>query len=94
MRDSLVLERLLTTTEVAAILHISPRTVRLWAESMQLPALRIGSRWRFRSSTIKGFTDQGNSLDPRDQSGISAEKISPYFSLGSADLRQLRKIRH
>lgn len=46
---------LLTTAEVAKLLRVSPRTVRLWAEVSELPALRIGGQWPFRSAVIKGL---------------------------------------
>lgn len=39
---------LLTTREVALILKVSPRTVCLWAECFEIPALRVGRQWRFR----------------------------------------------
>jgi len=46
---------LLTTAEVAGLLRISPRTVRLWAECSELPALRVGKQWRFRAAEIEKF---------------------------------------
>jgi excisionase family DNA binding protein len=44
---------LLTTAQVAAWLAVSPRAVRLWAESGDLPGLKIGRQWRFRSEAIE-----------------------------------------
>jgi excisionase family DNA binding protein len=35
---------------VAARLGVTPRTVRLWAESSQLPALKIGRQWRIEAA--------------------------------------------
>lgn len=37
----------LSTIDVAEHLHISPRTVRLWAECGEIPAVKIGRLWRF-----------------------------------------------
>jgi excisionase family DNA binding protein len=45
-------DHLLTTSEVASLLRVSSRTVRLWAESLQLPGIKVGKRWRFRKTDI------------------------------------------
>jgi excisionase family DNA binding protein len=41
--------RMLTTREVALVLNVTPRTVCLWAECNEIPAIRVGRQWRFRS---------------------------------------------
>jgi excisionase family DNA binding protein len=45
-------EHFLKTSEVATALRISSRTVRLWAECLVLPAVKIGKQWRFRPTDI------------------------------------------
>jgi len=45
-------ERLLRTKEVAQWLGISSRTVRLWAECSELPAVKIGRQWRFQREAV------------------------------------------
>lgn len=48
-------KRLLNTKEVAEWLGISVRTVCLWAECDELPAIRIGKQWRFRHEQITAW---------------------------------------
>ena len=56
-RDS----RMLTTTEVAHLLHVHPNTVRQWADKGLLHAYRLGTRRdrRFKREHVDGFI-QGN----------------------------------
>lgn len=46
---------LLTTTEVAHKLGLDPRTVLKAAVHGELPAIRIGNRWRFPKFLIDGI---------------------------------------
>lgn len=61
-------DELLTPKEVAAILRISPRTVRLWTRTGRLPALRLHDG---RNAPIR--------IDPRD-----VERLVGLTSEGSA----------
>ena len=45
-------EPLLTTAAVAKWLGIAPRTVCLWAECKEIPAIKIGRQWRFRETEL------------------------------------------
>jgi excisionase family DNA binding protein len=45
-------EPLLTTEAVAKWLGISTRTVCLWAECREIPAIKIGRQWRFRQGEL------------------------------------------
>jgi excisionase family DNA binding protein len=45
-------ESLLTTAAVAKWLGIAPRTVCLWAECKEIPAIKIGRQWRFREGEL------------------------------------------
>jgi excisionase family DNA binding protein len=45
-------EPLLTTAAVARWLGISTRTLCLWAECKEIPALKLGRQWRFRESEL------------------------------------------
>jgi excisionase family DNA binding protein len=46
-------ERWLTANDVAARLHIRPRTVALWAQQGRLPAYRLGNYLRFRWDEVE-----------------------------------------
>jgi excisionase family DNA binding protein len=53
MHESLrIHESLLTTAAVAKWLGIAPRTVCLWAECKEIPAIKIGRQWRFREGEL------------------------------------------
>jgi excisionase family DNA binding protein len=45
-------EPLMTTAAVAKWLGISTRTLCLWAECKEIPAIKIGRQWRFRESEL------------------------------------------
>jgi excisionase family DNA binding protein len=50
-------DRLLHAHHVAAMLNVSRRTIRLWAEIGELPAFKIGrgKLWRFRERDIADY---------------------------------------
>jgi excisionase family DNA binding protein len=45
-------EPLMTTAAVSKWLGISTRTLCLWAECKEIPAIKIGRQWRFRESEL------------------------------------------
>lgn len=45
-------EPLLTTAAVSKWLGVSTRTLCLWAECREIPAIKIGRQWRFRESEL------------------------------------------
>jgi excisionase family DNA binding protein len=45
-------EPFLTTAAVSKWLGISTRTVCLWAECKEIPAIKVGRQWRFRESEL------------------------------------------
>ena len=49
---------LLTTREVSRWLGVSPRTLRLWAETGEVPAIRVGRQWRFRRGVVREWLRQ------------------------------------
>ncbi len=46
---------LLKTKEVARLLSVAPRTVRLWAECGELSGVKAGRQWRFQSDKLNEF---------------------------------------
>ena len=51
--------RMLTTTEVAHLLHVHPNTVRRWANKGLLPVYRLGTRGdrRFKRKEVETFIE-------------------------------------
>ena len=52
MMEKLSSTPLLTTAAVAKWLGVSTRTVCLWADCKEIPALKIGRQWRFREGEL------------------------------------------
>jgi excisionase family DNA binding protein len=52
MEKTINREPLLTTAAVSKWLGVSTRTVCLWAECKEIPAMKIGRQWRFRESEL------------------------------------------
>ena len=50
---------LLSTAAVAKWLGVSPRTVCLWAECREIPALKVGRHWRFREEEVRDWLESG-----------------------------------
>jgi excisionase family DNA binding protein len=48
-------EPLLTTSAVSKWLGVSTRTLCLWAECKEIPAMKIGRQWRFRESEVSNW---------------------------------------
>ena len=47
--------KLLGIEDVARLFHLSPWTVRMYARTGKLPALRTGKHWRFRVADLESF---------------------------------------
>jgi excisionase family DNA binding protein len=45
-------EPLLTTDAISKWLGVSTRTLCLWAECREIPAIKVGRQWRFRQSEL------------------------------------------
>ena len=54
---------MLTTTEVAHVLHVHPNTVRQWADKQLIRAYRLGPRGdrRFKRADLEGFLRRNGS---------------------------------
>jgi excisionase family DNA binding protein len=48
-------EPLLTTSSVSKWLGIATRTLCLWAECQEIPAIKVGRQWRFRESELANW---------------------------------------
>ncbi|MBU0492633.1 MAG: response regulator [Chloroflexi bacterium] len=52
------MDDLVTVQEVAHYLKMSPQTIYRFAQQGRIPALKVGSRWRFRLTDIEGWLQQ------------------------------------
>ena len=62
MVDIIQMDNMLTVTEVAALLHVHPNTLRRWSDEGLIRAYRITMRGdrRFRRQDIARFLDKLN----------------------------------
>lgn len=50
-----VLAQLMTIKDVAELFQVSPKTIRRWIKSGDLPAARLGNQWRIDGADAKRF---------------------------------------
>lgn len=48
----------MTAEELADILKVSPRTIQRIVKRKELPAVRIGRQWRFRSEWVEDWLEK------------------------------------
>jgi excisionase family DNA binding protein len=48
-------EPLLTTSAVSKWFGVSTRTLCLWAECKEIPAIKVGRQWRFHESELANW---------------------------------------
>jgi len=53
-----MLDKTITATEVAKILGIDRRTVTRLAQNGEIPAIKVGLRWRFNLATVLDWKRQ------------------------------------
>lgn len=63
------LSSLLNTYQLAAWLGISTRTLCLWAECSELPAIKVGRQWRFERDAIQQWLATGRTLAKTSKKG-------------------------
>jgi excisionase family DNA binding protein len=51
------IEPLVSATRIAELLGVSDRWVRWQAAAGELPAVRLGTRWRFRESEVLAWVE-------------------------------------
>jgi excisionase family DNA binding protein len=63
------IDDLLTTEEVSRWLKVPIRTICLWAECAELPAVKIGRHWRFRRTEVDEWLQKSRRLKQAATSG-------------------------
>jgi excisionase family DNA binding protein len=46
------MDELLTTRELSELLKVSEQTIKIWARSGRVPALKVGAVWRFEKGAV------------------------------------------
>jgi excisionase family DNA binding protein len=62
MESNVEAVRFLTVKEAAEVLRLNPRTVKAMIRRNELPAFKVGSRWRFRESQLTKWLEGLNEL--------------------------------
>ena len=60
------LNRLMTVREVAKLLRLSPKTLYKLVDQKSIPAIKVGSQWRFERDQIKAWLTNQGSQTPGD----------------------------
>jgi len=60
------IHRLVDAREAAELLSCSPRTVKRMAQGGEIPAIRIGNRWRFNLTTLEKWCQERLSSSQRN----------------------------
>lgn len=61
-------ESLMTVKEMAAMLRVSAQTLYKMLEQGEIPAVKVGSQWRFDREKIKDWMDAQGSGPPSPRS--------------------------
>jgi len=65
-------EPLLTTDAISKWLGVSTRTLCLWAECREIPALKLGRQWRFRESELSHWLESPGASKVKSLTLLSA----------------------
>lgn len=63
------LENLMTLKEVAKLLRLSPQTLYKMLELGEIPAVKIGSQWRFDREQLKSWLSNHSSEPQTEPQG-------------------------
>src|SRR5580704_14847359 len=85
-------EPLLPTSAVSKWLGIATRTLCLWAECREIPAIKVGRQWRFRESELASWLR--NHDDSKVRKLTFAPAAATHGRTACADLPQLRQGKH
>ena len=67
-------QNLMTVKEVAALLRVSPQTLYKMLEQRSIPAVKVGSQWRFEQDQIRDWIRrESGSADSQNE---AAEEVA------------------
>lgn len=67
-------ERLLDLHEAAAILGMHWKTLEAKARGHEVPAFKVGKRWRFRLSSLNSWLEHGINSNTTDHAGVTRQE--------------------
>lgn len=72
---------ILDVFDVAKMLKLDPQTVSRKANGREIPAFRIGNRWRFRLSDIEDWINKKTGVlsSQKDSANALVDKLEKYF---------------
>ena len=70
-------ERLLDLQEAALILGMHWKTLEIKARHREVPALKVGKRWRFRLSSLNSWLDDGINSNTTDRAAVTRREQIP-----------------
>lgn len=61
-------DQLMTVKEVAELLRVTRQTIYKMVEGGQLPAVRVGTQWRFDRERVLRWVNSGGNPEPTSES--------------------------
>ena len=58
-------EEIMTLKEVAQYLKMKERTIYKWAQNGKIPAIKLGSTWRFRKEEVNAWLEKNRNIPDR-----------------------------
>lgn len=72
-----VFEPLLDLHEAALVLGMHWKTLEIKARQRQVPAVKVGKRWRFRLSSLNNWLDEGIKSNTTDRAAVTGQEQHP-----------------
>ena len=69
-----VFEPLLDLQEAALVLGMHWKTLETKARHREVPAFKVGKRWRFRLSSLNSWLEHGIKSNVTDQAGVTRQE--------------------
>lgn len=70
-------EPLLDLQEAAVILGMHSKTLEMKARHREVPAFKVGKRWRFRLSSLNSWLEHGLKSNTTDQAVVTGQEQHP-----------------
>jgi len=72
-----VFEPLMDLQEAALVLGMHWKTLEIKARQRQIPAFKVGKRWRFRLSSLNSWLEDGINSNITDQAVVTGQEHHP-----------------